>query len=229
MQEKDASAHAQSDWNPSALIKCIKFPSLCIALDRKSVCDLLLSNTDHLELTSFGPQALPPSGTIDGRGDHRYKKGNIMLTISKDPQLPDSPARCPWTNSTGLHHSSDASVIFLKLKRDTSDISIPDLDVECTLQQITAAVSAEQVLMMLDLSKALNAMAASTPSSESPQATVLREPKISPRDATSIPLPEDDLYSNQPMTIPLPLGKRGLPRHSHLVLHTDTLCRSISP
>jgi hypothetical protein len=104
--------------------------------------------------------------------------------------------------------SSDASVIYVKLKRNKSDVSIPDLDVDCTLQQVTTAISAEQLQMLIDLSAALDAMIVSPASSPPPPPiSMLREssgarmaPSLVRSPSPTITTPEEDLYSNQPLS-----------------------------
>lgn len=140
-----------------------------------------------------------------------------MLVVAQRPDYagdntgsPKKGVSCPWAESVGLSgsESSDASVIYVKLKRNKTDVSIPDLDVDCTLQQVTTAISAEQLQMLIDLSAALDAMIVSPASSPPPPpASNLREssgarmaPSLvrSPSPPTTIPAPEEDLYSNQP-------------------------------
>lgn len=150
-----------------------------------------------------------------------------MLVVAQRPDYagdnegsPKKGVSCPWAESVGLSgsESSDASVIYIKLKRNKTDVSIPDLDVDCTLQQVTTAISAEQLQMLIDLSAALDAMIVSPASSPPPPpASNLREssgarmaPSLvrSPSPPTAIPAPEEDLYSNQPMASELDLGKQ---------------------
>ena len=43
-----AAAHAPSEWNPAALIKCLRFPALTASLDRKQVRTTLIALRVHL-------------------------------------------------------------------------------------------------------------------------------------------------------------------------------------
>lgn len=144
-----------------------------------------------------------------------------MLIIAHRPDhTAESPINCPWVEALGFA-GNDASVIFVKMKRNKFDLSIPDLDVDCTLQQVTAALSAEQVQMLLDLCTSLDGMIISPSTSPSPQETEPVEVRPDSRASSDlaqytspgnghgkgrISLPEEDLYSNQPTSTNAPAG-----------------------
>jgi len=150
-------------------------------------------------------------------GGDRQPEDTILVIAKRSPKRCEANVACPWIDTASLSASANnaANVIYIKLKRNKPDVSVPDLDVDCTLQQVTSAISAEKLRSLMELSSALDTVPVSPISSPPPPpVAALREscgetmePDLMDSPSPihrliNIPSLEEDLYSDQPNILP---------------------------